>query len=427
MTGNRGVRHGPPRLYDHGVRTCLRAEGSQSSDGAASEMTLQRVPTRQTSPSPTSRKGEGRSGTDSTRPVRVAVIGTGFGAAAHVPALLALPEAEVVAICARRQDRAMAVAARHQIPLVSTDFRVLVRDPDIDAVIVATPPYLHHQMTLAAISAGKHVLCEKPMARNIAEARDMVKMAANAGVVAMVNHEFRHLPVRQRIKELLDAGYIGQPQAATLTVYRASLADPNGRPFGWLMEQDKAGGMLGATGSHHIDALRWWFGEISAVAGATATMVKRRRLPDSQAMGKVDADDNYAFLLRFANGALATVHVTTTAAVDSAEEIVLSGSDGMLMVHGDTALYGARRGEGALAEIEVPDRLVRPLGTFDHPLAQPTALLQRDWLAAIRGGQPAAPSFEDGAKVQEVLDGVARSASLGRWIDTSGTRWPVSA
>ncbi len=390
-------------------------------------MILQRVPARQTAPDARSRPGGERSDAEAARPVRVAVIGAGFGAAAHVPALLALPEAEVVAICARRQERAVAVAARYQIPLVSTDFRTLVRDPDIDAVIVATPPYLHHQMSLAAIAAGKHVLCEKPMARNIAEARDMVKMAANAGVVAMINHEFRHVPVRQRIKELLDAGYIGQPQAATLTVYRASLADPNGRPFGWLMEQDKAGGMLGATGCHHIDALRWWFGEISAVAGATATMVKRRRLPDSSAMGKVDADDNYAFLLRFANGALATVHVTTTAAVDSAEEIVLSGSDGMLMVHGDTALYGARRGEGALAEIEVPERLVRPLGVFDHPLAHPTALLQREWLAAIRTGQGASPTFEDGAKVQEVLDGVARSATQGRWIDTSGTRWPVSA
>ena len=93
-----------------------------------------------------------------------------------------------------------------------------------------------------------------------------------------------------------------------MTVYRSSLDDPNGRPFGWLMEQEKAGGMLGAAGSHHVDALRWWFGDIKSVAGVTATMVKKRRLPKSTHMATVDADDNFAFLLRFANGALATIH-----------------------------------------------------------------------------------------------------------------------
>lgn len=361
------------------------------------------------------------------KPIRIAVLGTGFGASAHIPALNALPEAEVVGVCARHRDRAIAVAAKHQIPMATTDFRALVRDGDVDAVIVAAPPFLHHQMTLAALDAGKHVLCEKPMARNMAESRDMVKMAANAGLIAMVNHEFRFVPVRQRIHELIQEGYIGTPQAATLTVFRSSLADPNGRAFGWLMEQEKAGGMLGATGSHHIDALRWWFGDITGVAGATATMVGHRRLPDSSAMGRVDADDNYAFILRFANGALATVHVTTTAAVDSAEEIVLSGSDGMLMAHGDSALYGSQRGQGPLAELEIPERLTTTVGTFSHPLAQPTALLQRAWIKAIRTGKPVSPTFADGAKVQEILDGVARSSGQGRWIDTSGSRWPVSA
>ncbi|CAA9569095.1 MAG: GH109 [uncultured Thermomicrobiales bacterium] len=362
-------------------------------------------------------------------PLRVAVIGTGFGAAVHIPALQALPETEVVAVCARRQERALAVAAQYRIPLAATDYRALMREEDIDAVVIATPPYLHHQMTLAAIDAGKHVLCEKPMARNLAEARDMVKMARGAGVVAMVNHELRFQPVRARIKELIDEGYLGQPQAATLTAFRSSLADPNGRPFGWLMERDKAGGMLGATGSHHVDALRWWLGEVKGVAGATATMVRRRRLPDGVGMASVDADDNFAFVLRFASGALGTVHVTATAAVDSGEEILLAGSEGMLMAHGDGALYGARRG-GGLEELAVPDAADDgdDLPDFDHPLVRPTARLMRRWVAAIRAGEPSpSPSFADGEKVQEVLDGVARSSQQGRWIDTSGTRWPVSA
>ena len=362
-----------------------------------------------------------------TEPVRVGVIGTGFGAAVHIPALQYLPETEVVAVCSRRTERANTIAARYGIASAVTDFRAMVRDPEIDAVIVASPPHLHHQMSLAALEAGKHVLCEKPMARNLAETRDMVKMAEQVGAVAMINHEFRFLPVRARVKELIDEGYLGEPHAATLHVYRSSLADPEGRPFGWLMEQDKAGGMLGATGSHHVDALRWWFGEIHAVAGAMATKIKRRRLPDSSAMATVDADDNFAVLLRFANGALATIQVSATAVADAGEEITLSGSDGMLLVHGDGRLYGARRGETAIKELQIPERLAGGIPDFSHFLAHPTTLLIREWVAAIRRGVTSAPTFADGAKVQEVLDGVSRSSQQGRWIDTSGARWPASS
>jgi len=355
-------------------------------------------------------------------PIRVAVIGVGVGAAVHIPALRFLPDTEVVAVCARRPERARAVAAQYGIPAYGTDFRELVRDPEIDAVVVASPPHLHHAMSLAALEAGKHVLCEKPMARNLAEARDMVKLAARVGAAAMVNHELRFVPARARIKELIAEGFIGEPHAGSVVVHRSSLNDPHGRPFGWLMEQDKAGGMLGATGSHHIDALRWWFGEVKAVAGATATMVKRRRLPDAGGMATVDADDNFAVLLRFVTGALGTIHVTATAAFEGDEEVSLSGADGTLRVR-DGALWGAQTGDEALTELEIPDRLDDPLPDFPHFLTAPTVRLTREWVRAIRTGTTAAPSFADGVKVQEILDGVARSSQQGRWIDTSGSRW----
>lgn len=356
-----------------------------------------------------------------TGPIRVGVIGVGFGAVVHVPALHALDDTEVVALCSRRPERARATATALGVPSYCTDYRDLVTDPGVDAVIVASPPHLHHQMSLAALEAGKHVLCEKPMARNLAEARDMVKIAARVGTAAMVNHEFRFMPVRARIKELIDQGFLGEPQAASVTVHRSSLNDPYGRPFGWLMEQEKAGGMLGATGSQHIDALRWWFGEVKAVCGAVSTMVKRRRVADSSAMATVDADDNYAVLLRFANGALGTIHVTATSAFEGDEEITLSGADGMLCVR-DGALWGARAGDAAIDEIAV-DESFDEFPPFEHFLTAPTARLIQEWTRSIQTGQPASPSFADGVKVQEILDGVARSSHQGRWIDTSGSRW----
>jgi predicted dehydrogenase len=253
----------------------------------------------------------------------------------------------------------------------------------------------------------------------------MLRIAERVGSVTMVNHQLRFLPVRARIRELIAEGYIGEPHAASVVVHRASLNDPHDRPWGWLMEQEKAGGMLGATGAHYLDALRWWFGDVKAVAGAVSTMVRQRRLPDASEMAKVDADDNYAVLLRFANGALGAIHVTATAGHEGDEEITLSGSDGTLQVR-QSRLWGARVEDFSLNELPIPDRLLGGLVPGGHFLVQPTTLLLRAWATAIREHVPASPSFTDGVKTQELIDGALRSSQQGRWIDTSGARWPMA-
>ena len=355
--------------------------------------------------------------------IRVGVIGTGFGASLHLSALRECPGFSTVAIASRRLDRARAAAQDHNIPAHFSDYREMVLHPDIDAVIVATPPHLHHPMAIAALEHDKHVLCEKPMARNLAEAKDMLRIAERTSAIAMVNNQLRFLPARARVYELIREGYIGEPHAASVVVHRSSLNDPHDRPWGWLMEAEKAGGMLGATGAHYLDALRWWFGEVKAVAGAVSTMVRQRRLPDSSAMGRVDADDNFAVLLRFANNALGSVHVSATAGHEGDEQITLSGAEGTLILR-DGVLLGARRGDFSLNELPIPDRLLGGLVPGGHFLVQPTTLLLRAWGQAIREGIPASPSFADGVKTQEILDGALRSSQQGRWIDTSGVRWP---
>jgi predicted dehydrogenase len=365
-----------------------------------------------------------RSSTTHRDTIRVGVVGTGFGAAVHIPALQEVDDFEVVAVCSRRPERAHLAAAQHGIQTAVSDYRELMRDPDVDAVVIATPPFLHHSMVIAALEEGKHVLCEKPMAKSLAESRDMVKIAERVGVTAMVNHEFRFVPGRARAKELIDEGYIGEPHSASLTIYRSSLNDPNGIPFGWLMEAEKAGGMLGAAGPHHIDALRWWFGEVKSVAGAVGTMVRRRRLPESTHLAAVDADDNFAILLKFVNGAIATVHYSATSVHDPADQIVLSGSEGMLIVGSNGRLLGARRHE-PLSELPIPERLTVNDGEFDHPQIQPTILLTREWARAIRTGQRLSPSFDDGVKIQEILDGVQRSSQQGRWVDLTRSRFQI--
>ncbi len=365
---------------------------------------------------------------DPDQPIRVAIIGTGIGAAVHIPVFRQIEETEIVAICSRRIERAKELSDKHRIRIASDDYREIVDHPDVDAVVIATPPYLHHTIAIAAIEAGKHVLCEKPMARNLAEARDMVNLARTAEVAAVVNHEYRYMPARRHVRTMIDEEYIGDPHSASIVVYRSSLADPNGRPFSWLMEREKAGGMLAASGSHYIDLLRWWFGDITAVAGLTATKVEHRHLPGSSEMAHVDADDNFALMLRFQSGAIGTIHVCATAPTDVGEEITLAGSDGLLLLQGDGSLWGSRRQDAGLYEVDVPRRRNRNLPEFAHILARPTALLAMDWIEAIRIGEMPehVPTFDDGARVQEIVDGVHRSSAQGRWIDTSGARWPVS-
>jgi predicted dehydrogenase len=353
--------------------------------------------------------------------IRVAVIGTGFGEAVHLPALLQVPAFKIVAVCSRRAERAHGVAQAFGASIATTDYRELLERSDVDAVIIATPPHLHHAMTMTALGASKHVLCEKPMAKSVAEARDMVKMAERANVVAMVNHEFRFLPARAFAKELIESGYIGEPYSASMSFYRSSLNNPRGVAFTWLMEQDKAGGMLGAIGSHHIDTLRWWLGDIRAASGALATMVKKRRAGDSTQMLTVDADDNFAIVLQFVNGSIGTIHYSATAVHEPSDLIVVSGSEGTLVLTSDGRLQGGRRGE-LVADVLIPDQYIRGAAMGPHPLIHPTVYLLNQWATAIRSGQSQWPSFEDGFKVQEVIDAIGRAVQTRRSVEMPRSR-----
>jgi predicted dehydrogenase len=360
--------------------------------------------------------------------IHIGVIGAGFGASVHVPSLQRVPGVAVVAICGTRRERVHSAAHALGIPGTFTDYREMLASPDIDAITIAAPPHLHHAMSLAACEAGKHILCEKPMARNVAEARDMLRMAREAGVCHAVAFQLRHDPARAEMKRLLDDDYIGALQSVTVRVYRSTLADPTRRTHAWLTDAARSGGILGAIGSHYIDALRWWFGDIHAACGAVSTAVTQRLVHGSPAPQPVDADDNTAFVLRFANGGLGSVHLCYTAATDIGEEILATGSEGMLSIQDDGMLVGMRRGE-QIQSILPPGRTTtestegQSEGTARHIRA--FTILAAEWVLAMRTGTDASPSFEDGAKVQEVVDAVTRSQQLSRWVDLSGNKWPV--
>lgn len=356
--------------------------------------------------------------------LRVGVIGLGFGARIQVPGFQLLAETEVTAICSTRAERAAAVAAEYGIPAIYTDYRALLADPRVEAVSVATPPHLHHAMSIAAVQAGKHVLCEKPLARTVAEARDMLRQAEAAGVVHMVDYELRFQPVRQYVKSLVAAGYLGELRSVSVTIFRSALADPQSRPYGWLMERDLGGGMLGAIGAHVVDALLWWFGPIAGVTGRLATVVRERRDPATGQPRPVTADDTCVCLLQFAGGALGSIHISGTAWHGSGEHLEAYGSHGTLVLTSDGALLGGRRGDRTWSELPVPalDDLTAPAGA--PPLLLPFMRLARQFARAVRAGTPLPPTFHDGLRVEEVLGGVRKAARDGQWVTLLQPRRP---
>src|SRR5690606_17006563 len=193
------------------------------------------------------------------------------------------------------------------------------------------------------------------------------------------------------------------------------------RPYGWMMQAERGGGVLSTIAPHYVDQLRWWFGEIHAASGLTMTAVTERAASGFGDVHTIDADDNTAFVLRFASGASGSVNISYTAANEDGEEIVASGSEGMLAIQEPDQIVGARRGGKVRSEMERSKP--RPRDERRHVV--PFRQLAADWVAAIRSGMPFEPSFEDGARVQEVLDAVTQSQRLKRWIDLSGEKWPV--
>ena len=375
--------------------------------------------------------------------VRFGVVGTAFGTAVHIPALQLSTETEVVAVCSSTQERAEAVARRFQIPRACDDYRTLVDLPEVDAVAVVVPPALHYPVTMAALAAKKHVLCEKPFALNLQQAVEMYEKACALGETHMVHHEGRFSPGRAKIKELVDAGYIGQVLHVNFTgffhQYRVE------RPWDWHSRREDGGGMMGSRGSHYIDALRDWFGEIAGCSAWLDILAKERRVPFTDEWRPVATDDAFDLVLGFRAGGRAVVQMSNGTHFGKGVRVEAYGTEGTLILDTDNRLYGGRAGESRLSEISLPplevpaSELVTPPDQIDfrqfvedrgsewpgYVPPSPKYLsgliynclrLLRHFVRGVRGEEAPSPSFYDGVRCQEVMDAIYLSSSEGRWI-----------
>lgn len=346
--------------------------------------------------------------------VRVAVIGTSFASSVQIPGFQRCEGVDVVAVASGREERARQAAERFGIPRAYGDWRRMLDEVECDLVSVVTPPYLHYEMTLASLGRGRHVLCEKPFAMDVGQAREMLDRAEQAGLVHAVDHEFRYRPARRMFKELVDVGHLGEVRVIRWAWLSGMLAEPGGRVWSWWSERSKGGGWFGAIGSHLVDSLVWWFGDIGEVSAQLNTFVKRRPLENARDWGDVTADDDVALQFRFASGARCTVDLSSVTRPGSIR-LEAYGSDGALLMLEDTDLQAAT-GTGHFTPVEVPARLVR--NVEGDPRLGPFVELAERVLARVRG-QAGAGDFADfrqGLRVQAVLDAAHASADTGRAV-----------
>ncbi len=356
--------------------------------------------------------------------LRVGVVGTGFARRVQLPALALVPGVTATAITSGRRANAEAVARQFGIPRVGADGIELARSDDVDLVLVSSTPDTHARYAVAALEAGKHVLCEKPMALNAAEARAMVEAACRRpGRLAWVDHELRYDSSRRAARDLIAAGAIGEVRHLELSLkpYRPS----DGRlqvaeaPWSWWFDATRGGGLLGAVGSHLIDLCRFWTGsEVVHAAGGVEPFIRHRR-DDSGAPRSVTADDFASFVLRMGSGAVATLTLTAVAHHGPGHLAQVTGTEGTLVLTGERQLEIGKPG-AALEDITPEDDLWEQT-TPNNMWARSFVRLMRDMVGAAGGAAPTGSpaTFHDGLAVQRVLDAVraGRGVSLAAGLD----------
>ena len=345
------------------------------------------------------------------RTLGVGVVGTGFGATVVAPAFAAVDGAEVRGISSADPTRAAAAAARREVPFATDDAAAVFARPEIDLVCVVTPPHRHCELVVAALEAGKHVFCEKPFGLDLDEARTMRDTARRVDRLHFLDFEFRTVPARRMLADVIDAGELGEIRHVIVTAMVAGERFPVMNRYGWWQESERGGGWLGAMGSHYIDALRDWLGEIAQVSAMLET--RRQTLGAAPDAPRITADDGFVAQLRTESGVSCTLVTASSVVAEVGPRIEIYGSRGTALLERDTQLSVARDDE-PLAPVVSSD--ASDEDTTAHPSRGPLGTWAAVVIDAVRAGQQIAPSFDDGVRCQEVMTAMrASSAAGGAW------------
>lgn len=354
-----------------------------------------------------------------SKDIRIGLVSTNWWADMMLlPAMLSHPHTEVVAICGRDQVRAEEIAIKYRISRVFVDYREMIKHADLTALIIAAPDDLHYEIAIEALSSGLHVFCEKPLAMNAQQAREMYKTAQRAGVIHMVHFTYRWMPFFQYLHDLIDQGYIGRCYHGE---FRYLQDYGRNSEYQWRFDRKRANGVLGDLGTHVIDLARWMVGDIREVRAQLGVFVEREGLEG----GRIDpANDSAQLLIQFANGAHGFIQASAVAHMADRgwqQQINLYGEAGSLELRvpfwgadAGAILRVSRSSDEQFQRLEVPDVYwggvdrSDPFGIFTQQ-----SVGCRLFVDAITENRLVSPTFYDGYKAQQVVDAALESHRSG--------------
>jgi predicted dehydrogenase len=332
-------------------------------------------------------------GTDDLRPMRVGVVGAGFGSRVVAPIFEQIG-CDVVDVVSARDSSAVRALCGSKLDLIA----------------VHSPPFLHADHVRLAIAGGHAVLCDKPFGRSLDESVALAADAKAAGVINLINFEFRHQPARQKMRELITSGEVGRPEHLHHSAFTSGSRIPL-RPYGWLFDSSLGGGWIGAFGSHAIDTMRWLMGEVTSAGARRWVTIPTR--PDAEGHPRsCDAEDAFSAWVEFESGASASLDTSFTATVSLPQRITVTGSEGVIENTADVRVV-LQRVDGSREQFD-----------FDPPPGDPHATAMTSWARevwrSVVDARQVTPSFDDGVACARVMD-MLRSGEPPMVVGAHGT------
>jgi len=363
--------------------------------------------------------------------LRVAVLGAGNWAfSAHIPGWQRDPRAEVVAICDVEKEKAEEFAAHFNVAEATNDWQAIVSRPDIDVIDVVTPSHTHFELSWAALNAGKHVLCEKPVAYDFHETRRAAELARSKGLKTKLGFTFRYSPGVQYARSLIDEGFIGTPFIFNGYEQNSQWLNPQ-TPLRQINPDADPNviqtSSLEGYGAPVIDISHWWVGaDYARVVGMMRNFVPERMVRGMPGLQRINIDDGDIYLAEYTNGVLGSIQTSfVTIGNYPGIEARLYGSEGAIICRlveefGVAETIKLATPDGVeFKEMEIPQRFYPSGG---HPRESWRSLfyanLVKDFIDEIlEGGERNQGNFDDGAWVQEAINAVERSVHERRWVD----------
>lgn len=357
---------------------------------------------------------------------RIGLVGFGIGKT-HAWAFRNIPhfyddidadQIELIGISTAHEKSAKAAAEKYDFPFFTSDYEELLNHPDIDIVCVGVPDYLHAPVVKSAIKAGKSIYCEKPLAYNLSEAKEMTKLAVKAGIVHQMAFQMRFGPAVMAAKQIIENGQLGEVFTYRCNYQHSGYEDPS-RPLSWRLDSKQSGGgALYDLGTHAIDGIRFLLGDYKRITTKQKTFIKNRPISKgSEKQAKVLVDDVTFLLAEMQNGTIGSIEATRLATgIRRGPEITVHGSEGSLRFN----LYS----QPELLEVylKTPMKAAKTSG-FEKLQLGPRSPIpleiasQYNFLKNLEKGKSSPPDFVDGLKVQEVLAASKESSEEGKWID----------